>query len=267
VIEEGKDNQVTLTFPSGEGDYAFVVDGQHRLFSFRDEYRKLANGDTFEIPVVALHNATDEQVGETFVQINVNQKPVNRDLLIQMKAILGLLDTDIDKASIDLIHALDDDPESPLNGKILRYPKEQNKWIKVGQLVPIIKALLVPGGVLYEKNHAERKRILNEYFTAVKETFPSAWADEKSKDYALLTATGLQMILGVLPDTMSRCDFNEGFSYTSETFARQLEPLQALAILGDWGKSSVQEPFGVRPRREMFLGQLKEALRLRPPGA
>ena len=105
------------------------------------------------------------------------------------------------------------------------------------------------------------------YFTAVKETFPSAWADEKSKDYALLTATGLQMILGVLPDTMSRCDFNEGFSYTSETFARQLEPLQALAILGDWGKSSVQEPFGVRPRREMFLGQLKEALRLRPPGA
>lgn len=242
-----------------------MVDGQHRLFSFREEFRKLQDEDVFELPVIALHNATDEQVGETFVQINVNQKPVNRDLLIQMKAILGLLDTDIDKASIELIHALDDDAQSPLCGKILRFPKEQNKWVKVAQLAPITKALLVPGGVLYEKTHAERKRILVEYFAAIRSTFPEAWGDDKSKDYSLLTATGLQMVLGVLPDIMQRCDFNEGFNYTEDTFARQLEPLQALAILGDWRKGAVQEPFGVKPRREMFLGQLKEALRIRPP--
>lgn len=266
-IDASNDGQVLLQFPSAEGDYAFVVDGQHRLFSFRDEYRKLASEEAFEIPVVALHNATDEQVGETFVQINVNQKPVNRDLLIQMKAILGLLDTDIDKASVELIHALDDDPESPLHNRILRFPKEQNKWVKVAQLAPIVKALLVPGGALYEKTHAERKRILNEYFAAIRDSFPDAWADDKSKNYSLLTPTGLQMILGVLPETMQRCDFYEGFSYTSETFTRQLEPLQALAILGDWSKGSVQEPFGVKPRREMFLGQLKEALRIKPPSS
>jgi len=231
LVEEGEDSQVSLNFPSAEGDYAFVVDGQHRLFSFRDEYRKLPNDNAFQIPVVALHNATDEQVGETFVQINVNQKPVNRDLLIQMKAILGLLDTDIDKAAIELIHSLDEDHDSPMHGKILRFPKEQNKWVKVTQLVPIVKPLLVPGGVLYEKTHAERKRVLNEYFAAVRDVFPAAWAEDKSKTYSLLTPTGLQMILGVLPDIMKRCDFNEGFTYTSATFTRQLEPLQALAIL------------------------------------
>jgi len=65
--------------------------------------------DVFELPVVRFHNATEEVMGATFVSINVNQKPVNRDLLTQMKAILGLLDTDIDKACIDLIHDLDDD--------------------------------------------------------------------------------------------------------------------------------------------------------------
>ena len=64
-------------------------------------------------------------MGATFVSINVNQKPVNRDLLTQMKAILGLLDTDIDKACIDLIHDLDEDATSPLKNRILRYPERK----------------------------------------------------------------------------------------------------------------------------------------------
>jgi len=71
----------TLTFPSDSGDYAFVVDGQHRIFSFRDEYRQLSKTEVFELPVVCFHNATKEVMGATFVSINVNQKPVNRDLL------------------------------------------------------------------------------------------------------------------------------------------------------------------------------------------
>jgi len=144
VTEKG-DGTATIVFPSDDGDYAFVVDGQHRLFSFRDEYRRISDNEVFELAVVALHNATEELVGETFVQINVNQKPVNRDLLIQMKAILGLLDTDIEKACVDLIHDLDEAPDSPLKDRILRFPKEKNKWVKVGQLLPIVKGLLLPG--------------------------------------------------------------------------------------------------------------------------
>jgi hypothetical protein len=48
-----------------------------------------------------------------------------------MKAILGLLDTDIDKACIDLIHDLDEDAASPLKNRILRYSKEKDKWVRV----------------------------------------------------------------------------------------------------------------------------------------
>lgn len=46
----------TITFPADSGDYAFVVDGQHRIFSFRDEYRRLSDTDVFELPVVCFHN-------------------------------------------------------------------------------------------------------------------------------------------------------------------------------------------------------------------
>jgi DGQHR domain-containing protein len=32
-IEEDSDGDATIVFPSSEGEFAFVVDGQHRLFS------------------------------------------------------------------------------------------------------------------------------------------------------------------------------------------------------------------------------------------
>jgi len=257
---------VTITFPSSEGQYAFVVDGQHRLFSFDDEYRRLPDDETFELPVVALHNATEELVGATFVAINVNQKPVNRDLLTQMKAILGLLENDIQKTSIDLIHLLDDDLASPIHGRILRYPKDRDKWIKVNQLQPVILGLLSPGGCLHNKTQAERKSILIAYLEAVKTAFPEAWADDKAKSYSLLQTSGLQIILSLVPDLMQRCDFHESFSYTPETFGRQISPLADAAILGQWKKSAIEDAISTAGKRKNFLGQLKEVLRLKSPG-
>ena len=79
-MHDANGQMASIRFPEDTGEFAFVVDGQHRLFSFQDEYRKLAANTQFELAVVAFHNATEEIVGATFVSINVNQKPVNRDL-------------------------------------------------------------------------------------------------------------------------------------------------------------------------------------------
>ncbi len=194
IVPDEDGTTVTINFPSSEGEYAFIVDGQHRLFSFDDQYRRLPASENFELSVVALHNATEEMVGATFVAINVNQKPVNRDLLTQMRAILGLLDNDIERTAIELVHALDEDATSPLQGRILRFPKERDKWIKVNQIQPVIVGLLSPGGCLHDKTQAERKRLLIAYLEAVKETFPDAWADDKARSYSLLQTSGIQMM-------------------------------------------------------------------------
>jgi DGQHR domain-containing protein len=215
--------------------------------------------------VVAFHNASEEVVGATFVSININQKPVNKDLLTQMKLILGLLDTDNDKACIDLIHAIDEDPASPLNDRILRFPKEKGKWVKTNQLLSVVKGLLLPGGCLHDKSSAERKRILIAYLQAFANTFPEAWADERRTLYSLLKTSSLQITISLLPDVMQRCDFYEGFSYTHDTFKRQLEPLVDIALLNQWRKSSVEDMISTKPKREMFLGQLRAALRVKPP--
>lgn len=267
AIEDNGDGTVTLVFPESEGDFGFVVDGQHRLFSFADEYRELPAAAMFELPVVALHNATEEMVGQTFVEINVNQKPVNKDLLVQMKAILGLLDTDYENTAIKLIHALDDDNQSPLCNRILRYPKERNKWIKVNQVFPIIVGFLLPGGCLHSKTEAERKRILTAYLEAIRQSFPEAWADSDTKSYSLLQTAGLQIMLSILPDAMQRCDFLEQFNYTADSFERQLKPLVDSSLLGSWRKAAVEDPLSTSAKRRLLLGQLKELMKVRPPAA
>lgn len=265
TIEQNNDGTVTLVFPEDEGDFGFVVDGQHRLFSFADDYRELPSTATFEMPVVALHNATEEMVGQTFVEINVNQKPVNKDLLTQMKAILGLLDTDYENAAIKLIHALDEDKQSPLYNRVLRFPKERNKWIKVNQVFPIIVGFLLPGGCLHSKTDAERKGILVAYLEAVRQSFPDAWTDSDAESYSLLQPAGLQIMLSILPDAMSRCDFSEQFNYTAETFERQLKPLVDSSLLGSWRRAAVEDPLSTQAKRKLLLGQLKELMKVKPP--
>lgn len=121
------------------------------------------------------------------------------------------------------------------------------------------------GGRLYEKNLVERKRIVVTYLKAFAETFAEAWADEKRSNYALLQPSSLQITIALLPDVMQRCDFYEGFLYTQETFKRQLKPLSELALLNNWNKASVDEPLSTAPKREKFLGFLREALRLKAP--
>ena len=64
---------------------------------------------------------------------------------------------------------------------------------------------------------------------------------------------------------MQRYDFYEGFNYSVSTFERQLGPLVETALLSGWKRSAVDIAISVQSKRVMFLGQLKEALKLKAP--
>jgi hypothetical protein len=74
-------------------------------------------------------------------------------------------------------------------------------------------------------------------------------------------------VFSLLPDIIQRCDFYEGFNYNLTTFERQLGPLADTALLNGWKRSAIEDAISTQGRRAMFLGQLKEALRLKPPGS
>src|SRR5205807_1032033 len=43
-VRDGSDGTATITFPKNEGDYAFVVDGQHRIIAFSAFRRRKTSG-------------------------------------------------------------------------------------------------------------------------------------------------------------------------------------------------------------------------------
>jgi len=170
-------------------------------------------------------------------------------------------DIDVEQVCGDLIRELDKAPDSPLKDRIQGPYSGKGK---IRQILPIIKGLLLPGGPLYEKTHTERKRLLIAYLQAVSETFPDAWADHKRANYSRQKAASLLIMMALLPDVLQRCcDFHESFPYDLETFKRQLEPVAGLILLGNWRKSTLA--IFKKSDRKKLVGQLKEALRVRPP--
>jgi hypothetical protein len=71
-------------------------------------------------------------------------------------------------------------------------------------------------------------------------------------NYALLQASSLRITFSLLPNVMQRCDFYEGFSYTLETFNRQLEPLSEIALLNSWRKTSVEDALSTQSRKAVW---------------
>jgi DGQHR domain-containing protein len=94
------------------GKCAFVVDGQHRLRAFEFAERK-----EFPLVVTALIDLSLSEVAELFVQINFNQKPVNKSLVFDL---LGLSPDMIPgyRELHDVVTRLNEDVESPFYRRI-----------------------------------------------------------------------------------------------------------------------------------------------------
>lgn len=56
---------------------------------------------------------------------------------------------------------------------------------------------------------------------------------------------------------MQRCDFSEQFSYTKETFGRQLSPLAESSLLGEWRRAALEDALSTQAKRKLLLGQLR----------
>jgi integrase len=177
----------------------------------------------------------------------------------------------------DLIQDLDGERNSPVNGRIRQahggrtrekenYARDASegygqkfKWVTAKQILPIIRDLMRPGGPLYEKGYATRKRLLFAYLQAVSETFPDAWADHKCAKYSREKASSLLIMLALLPDVMKQCNLRSSSAYTKKRFKQLLEPVAGLVHFGDWKNSTVA--ISTERKRSSLLRELQWALR------
>lgn len=172
---------------------AWVIDGQHRLFSYAGSPR----ADSARLSVVAFDGLPASMQAQLFVDINGKQKSVNQSLLQELYAELHW---DADDPAIRLraviskcIQVLDADPASPFFGRILT-AEDRRSDQRCLTLTSIYRALDQPElfvtavrkgkvksyGPLYsgDDNTETLHRtvaVLNAWFSAIRDAAPDWW--------------------------------------------------------------------------------------------
>lgn len=254
----GTDKVAILKFPDVHGKFAYILDGQHRLEGF-----KYSDGIEFDLPVVAIHKADEALRGKIFADINSKQKAVSDVHLLSLYYQIKALPQD-ETPVMDVITMLAKDENSPLKGKIQMLASDRG-WVKNTAMKTWLSPHITSGGVLSNRTVAERATIVKEYLTAIQETWPTQWGN--NRDFTLTAAMGLEIMFSLFPQVKHRVDLNNGREYTSENFTSQMMPLKTakvelpggIELELDWSKRGMGIVNNARTRN-LISKQLKDIL-------
>lgn len=206
-----------LVFPTREGRYGILLDGQHRLFGVVHE---TSTEKDIQLAVTGLFLSDRKTAAKVFVSINDNQKPVKKNLLIALQHELGLLPTPQENAAA-ITERLNEDVDSPLRGRIQMY-QDQKGTLRNDQLINILATyLLQPTNVLAHYSVSTASTMLKTYLAAISEMFPVAWTDDKR--YLLVRPAGIEVVLPLFERARERTGV---LMPSKEQFIGALEPLR-----------------------------------------
>lgn len=209
-----------LVFPDNEGHFGDIIDGQHRLYGVVNES---STQKDIELAVTAVILHKPSLAGKIFADINSNQKPVSKVLLVSLQKELGVL-PDVKDSAAAIIERLNDDADSPLKDKLQMFQDETNKWLRVDQAINIITPLLHPSKTLHHLSTDTSVKLLKDYLAAVQKTFPKAWGDRKN--YRLSNAAGIEITFGLFESVYSRARELTGSAMVEQKdFEQALEPI------------------------------------------
>jgi DGQHR domain-containing protein len=222
IVETGAPDAVIVQFPDSAGKFAYVLDGQHRLGGF-----SYSDGVQFDLPVVALYDANEHLRGKTFADINSKQVKVSDTHLLELYYQIKELPSE-ESATMDIVHALASDADSPMCGKIKLRDDQKQTWVSNKHMKQCIAPHTESGGVLHSRTPAVQVQILKEYLKGVRDLYPAAWGN--NKEYLLTKPLGIEVVMSAFPAIKHRCDLNCGKQYTASNFRKMLEPILAFEL-------------------------------------
>jgi DNA sulfur modification protein DndB len=157
---------------------AWVIDGQHRLYSFcKLENRAIA--ENFKLIVTAFQNLTKAEQATVFRTVNNKQKKINANLVdfLLSKEIATDDPRSIAARVIIRFHEekfFDYDVDCGFNGGVLKLSSLCSGLVRHG--------LIGRRGLIQKtpKDESTPYHVLKQYLLAVKETFPTNWKKENS---------------------------------------------------------------------------------------
>ncbi len=187
------------------------VDGNHRLHYGDGAETGYARIDKLVSFCLAYDLSRDEEI-QLFKDINKNQKPMNTSHLDGIEVRLTPKE-ELKRRNPELYIAqrLHRDPKSPLHGRVYEGGRKP-----VGVDIPLrglrtgIEYMLTRSTQLPRLADAEAQyRVIRNYFTAVKEWQPKAWASPK--EYILLRGSGLWAICFIGAQVVDRALMQDQF--------------------------------------------------------
>ncbi|MBK0017763.1 DGQHR domain-containing protein [Kosakonia sp. S42] len=141
-----------------------IIDGQHRVYGFRKLSEMGLDEIKLRVPVVIFTDLTPIQEAKIFIDVNTLQKPVPKELLLDIKK-LAATETS-EEALLDVIFTLfEQQNDSCLKNKLSRFEKQRSKLSKVTfyeAFKPLIKTFNID-------NPEKLYEIINAYLYAAKD--------------------------------------------------------------------------------------------------
>ena len=173
VDNSGSMPQYYIEFPETDSEFVDyknsidVIDGQHRLFSFYTDFidPNIKTTDTYLMPFSLFETPMLDQRRSLFTVTNEKQKPVSPNLLLYLKEKLNLLEGD-EKKYYPLVLNLNNQPMSPLHGRIVMSSEKITKGFKSKEVLKICKIAKLEASANrtgYPLDSEEFLSILSEY--------------------------------------------------------------------------------------------------------
>ena len=243
-----------LKVPEREGILR-AIDGQHRLLALHAGMEQFA-GENFTVPAVIFDRLPEDHVVQMFVTINAKHTRLNPSHLVSLSGRQLYRDASL-AAAHDVIRALSEKEDSPLNGEIKLLGVGRGR-VSQAPLAQELKKLFAADAFGDGKRgegfrDEDAKKFFVNYFKQVATVFGAAWNGRK---YSIKSASALRAFIRVTPEIIKHLDQQHADRADFRAIGR---------IIAPWGRRIGDLRFetdGAWKRTGSGVDQLTKELRL-----
>ena len=207
---EGEDDLFFINFPETDDEFKNykekidVMDGQHRLYSFKDDICILQDDEIFEIGFTLYVTPTLMERRKIFISCNEKQEKVSPNLLLWFKEKLNMIQTE-DKLLYDIVQSLSQ--EHPLKGHIIMSAEKIKNGVKAKEVMNAIKQSKIQDMTAMGTplSNDQKVKVICLYLSAWETVAGFSFASSSRKDAgSAITMAGLKYMLLLLPTIWER---------------------------------------------------------------
>jgi len=192
-----------LKVPEREGILR-AIDGQHRLLALHADLENI-QGDEFTVPAIIFDRLPEDHIVQMFVTINAKHTRLNASHLVSLSGRQLYRDEAL-AAAHDVVRALSEREDSPLNGEIKLLGVGRGR-VAQAPLAQELKKLFASDAFGNQRKTSafldDSKKFFVNYFKQVSVVFGAAWGGRK---YSVRSATALRAFIRVAPDVVRKLD-------------------------------------------------------------